>query len=315
MNKQKPIFLLLFLMMLIMLLISSCTKSKNKELDIVINNTEIVSKVEQDTKPFKIALATGISPESNIEYYWALVKFIENQLGRKVEIVQRQNYAEINYLLSLNLVDVALICSSSYLLAKEDFNIELLVVPKIYGEYNYQSYIIVKESSEIREFAQLKDKRFAFSDPMSTTGYYYPAYRITEYGSNPHDFFSRFFFSYSHDNSIYAVLNGLADGAAIDSTVYYKVIKNNPEISKNIRIIEKSPKFMNSPIVARSNLDENLKEEFIKLFLSVNENENFKNIFAKFDIEGYKVEPNPEKSYENVYQLINEVREKYENNL
>jgi len=306
----KEIGLLLTGLLLLVMVFTILNPSK-PGLDVLLAQTEVEKPIEQsEIKPLRIALGTGISPESNIEYYWTLVQYIERKIGRKVEVVQRHSYAEINYLLSLNLVDVALICSSSYILAGESTDLDLLAVPKIDGTYDYQSYIIVRNDSDLKEFKDLRDKRFAYSDPMSTTGFYYPTFRLGQLDSNPEQFLSSFFFSYSHDNSIHAVINGMADAAAVDSTVFNKVLRSNPEIIEKVRVIEKSPEFVNSPIVARAALDQDVKDKLVNLFITVEQDEEAKRVFKKYGIDGYRQETQPAVSYEPVREMINEVRRK-----
>lgn len=306
---KKALFLLIGV--LIISLFINAINPESSEPDIILANIENVKLTDSlEDKPLRIALGTGISPESNIEYYWTLVKLIEERIGRKVEVIQRKSYAEINYLLTLNLVDVALICSSSYVLAAEDAKLDLLAIPKIDGEYEYQSYTIVKNDSTYMELYDLKGKSFAFSDPMSTTGFYYPAFRLSQLSSTPDEFFSSFFFSYSHDNSIQAVINGLADAASVDSTVFNKVLKSDPDLMQKVRIIEKSPKFLNSPIVVRADLDGRTKKSLENLFLSIDKDEDVKKVFEQYGIEGYRQESNPKAGYEPVRKMINEVRQK-----
>lgn len=305
----KKIGVLLTGLLVLIIVFTSLNPSK-PELDVILAQTEVEKPMDQqEVEPLRIALGTGISPESNIEYYWTLVQYIEQKIGRKVEVVQRKSYAEINYLLSLNLVDVAFICSSSYILAGETTELDLLAVPKINGVYEYQSFIIVRSDSTLKEFKDLRGKSFAFSDPMSTTGFYYTAHRLGQLDSNPDQYFSSFFFSYSHDNSIQAVISGLADAAAVDSTVFNKVLRSNPEIIEQIRIIEKSPKFINSPIVARADLAPDIKDKLVNLFITVDQDEEAKQIFKQFGIDGYSQEVQPG-DYEPIRQMIKEVRRK-----
>jgi len=282
------------------------------EPDVVLANIKKTSEVnKQEIKPLRIALGTGISPQSNIEYHWDLIKLIESKVGRKVEVIQKESYADINYMISMDLVDIAFVCSSSYVLANEQAKVvDLIAIPKIYGEYEYQSHIIVRTDSGINKFDDLKGKVFAFSDPVSTSGFFYPSYRLKELGITADKFFSDYFFTLSHDKSIHAVLNDIADGAAVDSTVYAKMLRDYPELNQEIKIIESSQKFLNSPIVARSSLDQELKNTIVNILTMTEKDPKAIKIFNKYGIDRFVRKPPVGKSYQSVKEIIEEVREK-----
>lgn len=48
------------------------------------------------------------------------------------------------------------------------------------GRAKYASYIIVPKSSPVKDFTDLKGRRFAFSDPMSMSGRLVPLYYIQQ---------------------------------------------------------------------------------------------------------------------------------------
>ena len=47
----------------------------------------------------RVAVAAMISPRETVVYYHQLLDFIANQLGHKIQLVQRKTYGEINELL------------------------------------------------------------------------------------------------------------------------------------------------------------------------------------------------------------------------
>lgn len=100
--------------------------------------------------------------------------------------------------------------------------------------------------------ADLKGKVFAFTDPISLAGRVYPTSLVESLGSAPDAFFSRTFFTYSHDEAIYAVANGLADGASVDSLVYDYAIIRDPALTQKVKVIHRSPAFGIPPVKTHS---------------------------------------------------------------
>lgn len=99
------------------------------------------------------------------------------------------------------------------------------------GTVDY-SVLIVPADSPARTMADLRGKVFAFTDPMSNTGRTYPTYLVRQLGQTPETFFARTFFTYSHDDAIHAVADGLADGAAVDSLVYDFAVARDPALGE-----------------------------------------------------------------------------------
>ena len=128
--------------------------------------------------PLRIAVAAMISPEETLSVYQELMDYIAVKLGRPVEIKQRRTYQEVNDMLVTGKLDAAILCSGPYVHAKRRHGVELLAVPVINGSPTYRSYIIVPQSSTAASLEELHRKRFAFTDPLSTSGYLYPVYAL-----------------------------------------------------------------------------------------------------------------------------------------
>ncbi len=254
----------------ILLALTACGSSRN--LDFRFNDVEPASAATyspNDTKPLRVAVAAVISPKGTVESYSDLLAYIGRKLNRRVELVQRQTYAEVNDLVKNGDVDVAFVCTSAYVVGQRDFGMELLVAPQVNGETVYYSLLIVPASSPARSLADLRGKVFAFTDPMSLTGRVYPTSLVKSLNTTPEAFFSRIFFTYSHDNAIQAVANQMADGADVDSLVYNYLVARDPTIVPRVRVIDHSPAFGIPPVVVSPNLSPQLKETLRELFLQM----------------------------------------------
>jgi len=208
-------------------------------------------QAEAGVTPLRLAVAAVISPQGTVESYQRLLTYLSRQLHRPVEIVQRRTYAEVNDLIERGEVDVAFVCTSAYLAGKDDFGMELLAAPQVNGEAAYHSVLLVPRDSPAQTMADLRGRVFAFTDPMSNSGRIYPTYLVQQLGSTPARFFARTFFTYSHDDAIRAVADGLADGAAVDSLVYRFALQRDPTLGEQVRVIHTSPAFGIPPVVVR----------------------------------------------------------------
>lgn len=219
--------------------------------------------------PLRVSVAAVISPRGTAENYQALLSYLSAKLNRPTELVQRRTYAETNDLVERGFVDLAFVCTSAYVAGHDQFGMALLVAPQVNGSPVYQSLLLVSKSSTAQSMADLRSKVFAFTDPMSNTGRVYPTYLIQQLGSTPDQFFARTFFTYSHDDAIRAVAEGLADGAAVDSLVYDFALERNPALNEKIRIIHRSPLFGIPPVVVSPNIRPQLRAELQSLLLNM----------------------------------------------
>lgn len=219
--------------------------------------------------PLRVSVAAVISPTGTAESYQPLLTYLSAQLDRPVELVQRRTYAETNELIEQGLVDLAFVCTSAYISGRQQFEMELLVAPQVNGVTTYHALLIVRADSPARRMDDLRGTVFAFTDPTSHTGRVYPTALVQRLGSTPDRFFERTFFTYSHDNAIRAVAEGLADAAAVDSLVYEYAVARNPDLAQRVRVIHRSPPFGIPPVVVSPNVRPQLKATLQEVMLTM----------------------------------------------
>lgn len=211
-------------------------------------------EVLTEVVPLRVAVAAIISPKDTLDSYKPLLDYIGEKVDRPVELVQRRTYAEINELIKNGEVDLAFVCTSAYVIGAREFGMELLAAPQVGGETVYYSLLIVPAGSPVQSMADLRGQVFAFTDPLSNTGRLYPTSLVQQLDETSDQFFGRTFYTYSHDDAIRAVANGVADGAAVDSLVYEHTIRRNPELAQKTQIIHRSPAFGIPPVVTSPHL-------------------------------------------------------------
>lgn len=252
--------------------------------------------------PLRIAVAAMISPEETVSVYQELMDYIGNRLGRPVELKQRRTYQEVNDLLGTGKLDAAILCSGPYVHARRQYGIELLAVPVIRGSPTYRSYIIVPQSSTTASLEELHQKRFAFSDPLSTSGYLYPVYALMSAGRKPATFFAKTLFTYSHDNSIEAVAEEVVNGAAVASLIYDYLQGTQPALVARTRIIQRSPLFGAEPVGAPKNLDPAVKGALRDVFLGLDKDSTGRGILKRLGVDRFI--PGDDRLYDGVRQIL-----------
>ncbi|HWQ95878.1 MAG TPA: phosphate/phosphite/phosphonate ABC transporter substrate-binding protein [Candidatus Methylomirabilis sp.] len=280
----------IYLYILIFLLLSGCIEEPEKvNLSIVQDPGTIL-----DDTAVKVAIASVVSPKESYEYYDGMIRYISVKLGGKVKIIQRRSYLEINELIKNNEIDFAFVCGGAYIHGNSEFGMKILVAPVVRGNKTYNSYIIVQNNSNYTSLIDLRGKKFAFSDPLSNSGKLYPTYRLYMLHETPESFFgideqgkNNSFYTYSHDNSIIAVAEQIAEGAAVDSLVYEHMKETRPDIISKTRIIEISPPFGIPPVVVSKDIDPFLEERLRDIFLNMNKDKEGKKILSMVKIDKF----------------------------
>jgi len=263
--------------------------------------------VPERKAPLRIAVAAMISPEETLSVYQELMDHIAANLGRPVEIKQRRTYQEVNDMLGTGKLDAAILCSGTYVHAKRQYGVELLAVPVIHGSPTYRSYIIVPSSSTAASLEELHRKRFAFTDPLSTSGYLYPVYYLVSRGRQPATFFAKTLFTYSHDNSIEAVAEGVVDGAAVDSLIYDYLQITRPALVARTRIIHRSPLMGAQPVAVPRSLDPVTKQALRELFLGLDLDLTGRGILKKLGVDRFI--PGDDSLYDSIRKMLRVVEE------
>ncbi len=268
------------LFLLVLILVSGCV-----ELPVVDFNATTSHVSSNGNNTLRVAVASVVSPKESYIYYNELLDYLSQKLGMRVELEQRKGYREVNKLVLDREVDLAFICGGAYVAASE--GMELLAAPTVYPEPVYYSYIIVPRNSTTRDFSQLRGARFAFTDPLSNSGRYYPVYLLARMNETPSTFFGSYIFTYGHDKSIFAVARGLVDGAAVDSLVWDYLNQTHPEITSKTRIIQRSPPFGIPPVVVPRNLNKTLKMKLRKTLLEMHHDPQGKRILSKIKVREF----------------------------
>jgi phosphonate transport system substrate-binding protein len=264
-----------------------------------------VPDVSSREHSLQIAVAGMTSPPETLRYYQDLLDYMGRKLDLPVKMKQRKTYQEVNDLLVAGELDAAFLCSGGYVRAAKSLASQILAVPVIRGKATYQACLIVHEKSTVRDFAGLRGRSFAFTDPLSNTGWLFPASKVSEVDATPNSYFSRIIYTYGHDRSIEAVAHRIVDGASVDSLVYDYFAETAPEKVTHTRVIERSGQFGMPPVVASPKLDHALRDKLRIVLLSMHQEPEGLRILRKLSIDRFK--PGDERDYESVRQAAQRV--------
>lgn len=250
--------------------------------------TETIQEARRLLRDSRLRLGVGAmtSPIATHEAYDRLFGDLATSLGRPYELIQRRTYQELNRLIVNNQVHLAFICTGPYV-SLPATEIEIVALPVVSGLDTYRALIVVAKDGPIREFADLQGKRFAFTDPLSTAGFFYPVNLVAEIGSAVDVFFSSTTFTGSHDRSLVALRHGLVDAISVYDIHFEQMTGKGTDFEGLFRILERSPPFAVPPVVAPKKVPQQLRKKMREFLLGLTDNSEGRARLAEIGVDRF----------------------------
>ena len=238
-----------------------------------------------------------------------IVDILQKQLGMEIQPFVAADYTGVVEALRVNKLDVAFLTPASYVLAKNEANVKVVLKSERKGIASYYAAIITRADSGIQRLEDLRGKTFAFGDALSTTGNIFPRKMFKERGIDPVRDFKQILYSGGHDATVLAVLNGKVDAGATyanspdgDDTAWMRYLKNPEDVNK-IRAIAFSEPIPADNLVINGNLDEAIAKKVEEIFLQLSGDPKGKQMMRDlYQIDGFV--PASDRDYDSVRQAF-----------
>ena len=269
-------------------------------------------KLGSDDNPVKLYFTPSVDAETittNSEHF---LKFLEKETGLAFKSGVPANYVAVVEAFGSKRADIAVMNSFGYIMTNKKYGADAKLRVLRYGEDHYRGQIIAHVDAGITKVGDIKGKRFAFTDPSSTSGYMFPLKILKENNAEP----GNTTFAQKHDNVVTMVYQGQVDAGA----TYYsppskdgeirdarsRVKTQFPDVEDKVKIIEITEKIPNDPFVFRKDLPTEVATKFIaavKKYLSTPEGKKiFKTIYS---VEG--IVDATDKDYDGLRAMIQSV--------
>ena len=266
----------------------------------VIRRTVLRSLVAWGVAPISLAMGSapaflrfGTTPvflNDRVETTRRWQRYLETVTGTGIQFVQRGSYGEILELLLRDELDVAWVCGYPYVMARD--RLTLLATPLYHGKPWYQSYVIVPETDgETHGIGDLQGRIYAFSDPLSNSGYLVPRIELLSRGTSPDRFFKKSFFTFSHRKVVDAVRLGLANAGSVDGYVWDTLTSQQPGAVQGLKVAWRSKSFGFPPLVVRKSLAPADTAMLREAFIMMSRSEGGRDVLSKLNLDGFANEP------------------------
>lgn len=230
-----------------------------------------------------------------------LQNLLSKKMDREVKITSYPDYNGVVEAMNYDKIDMAYFGPLTYVVAHEESGAKAIVTQLIKGEPFYYSYLITHKDSKYESIdnmiSDVKNVKFAFGDPSSTSGSLIPSIKLKDegvYKSESENDFNNVRFTGSHDATALAVQNKQVDVGAIDSAIYDKLVEEGSIDGDQFKIIWKSEKLFQYPWAVSKKTDSETMKELQDIFLDIKDKE----ILDAFGATGFTKADN--KDYESI---------------
>ena len=218
---------------------------------------------------FKMTAIPDEAPTELARKAAPLVKYLEQQLGMKVEFTPVSDYAAAVEALVNKQVDMAWYGGFTFVQANIRSGGKVIPLVQREEDEKFRSVFITSDP-DIKTLADLKGKTVSFGSQSSTSGHLMPRSVLLQANIDPDKDFKRVAYSGAHDATIAAVAAGKVDAGALNVSVCDKFVADKKVDTTKVKVIFTTPPYFDYNWTVHADMPAAQREKLIKAFLSLN---------------------------------------------
>jgi phosphonate transport system substrate-binding protein len=228
-------------------------------------------------KPLRFGFMICDSQKMSQERFAPFAAYLEEQLGRKVEMVLKNTF-EFESLIKNNEIDFFHVNSIIAVLLKEKYKADLLAID-IRGRNGYKATgtLIARKDSGIKTIEDMRGKSMVFGPALAPFGYMAQYALLLENNFDPEIDFSSYTIpagAAKHDKVLYGVEYGKYDVGAAPRIDLDRLVDENIIDMDDYNIIAESDPMPYCTIGSRAEVDPALKEKVKNIALNLKQDES-----------------------------------------
>ena len=218
---------------------------------------------------FKMTAIPDEAPTELARKAAPLVKYLEQQLGMKVEFTPVSDYAAAVEALVNKQVDMAWYGGFTFVQANIRSGGKVIPLVQREEDEKFRSVFITSDP-DIKTLADLKGKTVSFGSQSSTSGHLMPRSVLLQANIDPDKDFKRVAYSGAHDATIAAVAAGKVDAGALNVSVWDKFVADKKVDTTKVKVIFTTPPYFDYNWTVHADMPAAQREKLTKAFLSLN---------------------------------------------
>lgn len=252
---------------------TGCYRAKMTKLSVVLFSFLFVLIVTG--KAYATELRIGIIPEHNvfeqIKRSNLIGEYIRSKTGISIKFSFLSKYGNIIESFEAENLDGAFWGSFTGAMALKKLDIEFIARPYSFKDSSkYQGYIFVHKYSIIRDPSDMEGMVIAFVDKATAAGYVFPMAYLKKAGVREIDkYFKKYYFTGSHQEAIYAVLEREANIGCASSVTFNALAAEESRVNDELVVIAKSPELPTNGLGLRKELPFAIKAQLKRALLEM----------------------------------------------
>ena len=216
----------------------------------------------------------GLIPEQNlfrqIERFEPLAQYLSRKAGVQITLRILPRYGNIIDNFTSEKLDGAFFGSFTYTIAHSKLGVQVIARPEGQdGKSTYHGLMFMRKDSGIRFIRDMAGKRFAFVDKATTAGYLLPLAYFKQHKVNYRTYLKESYYTGTHEDAIYDVLNRKADIGVAKNTVYERLADSDARIKNELVVLERSPDVPENVLAIRKDLADDVKKNLTEVILNM----------------------------------------------
>ncbi|HZE97777.1 MAG TPA: phosphate/phosphite/phosphonate ABC transporter substrate-binding protein [Planctomycetota bacterium] len=222
----------------------------------------------RDPELLKVTVLPDENASKIVQDNDGLKKYLEQQLGKKVEIHVFTNYTAMIEAFRAKNVDLCYFGPLSYCIAiDKKAEAECFACKTKGGLKTYRSVIITHVDSGLTKLEDLKGKKMAYGDIASTSSHLIPKCELAKAGIKEGDYQESFLGK--HDVVAVNVLSRSVDAGGMSKPILEGLMESGKIDKTKIRILHESGEIPDYPWAMQKDLDPALKDKIRKAFFEL----------------------------------------------
>ena len=217
---------------------------------------------------FRITAIPDESPTELARKAGPLIKYLEANLGMKVEYTPVTDYAAAVEALVTKKVDMAWFGGFTFVQANVRSGGKVLPLVQREEDERFRSVFITSDPA-IKTLAVLKGKDVSFGSQSSTSGHLMPRSYLLQSGLNPEKDFRRVAYSGAHDATIAAVASGKVHAGALNISVWDKFVAEQKVDLSKVRVLFTTPPYYDYNWSVHADMPAALREKLTQALLAL----------------------------------------------
>ena len=218
---------------------------------------------------FRVTTIPEEAATEQLRKFGPLVKYLERQLGMKVEFIPVNDYPAAVEALVNQQVELVWFGGFTHVQAQLRSGGKIIPIAQREEDAQFHSVFITRTDSGIQQLSDLKGKTFSFGSQSSTSGHLMPRSFLLAAGIEPERDFKRIAYSGAHDATIASVVSGKVDAAALDITVWRKFVDEKKVDTREVVVFYTTPPFYNYNWSVHADLPAALRERVTQALLDL----------------------------------------------